>query len=63
MRNEAGIDGGVKFWVYNAEAEAEVNVSEARTQKLRPVGPDGKPGGKKEVMVSMQTIYPFSGRL
>lgn len=36
--------GGVKFWVYNAEAE--VNASQAKTQKLKlklkPVGPDGK---------------------
>lgn len=38
--------GGVKFWVYNAEAE--VNASQAKTQKLRlklkpVVGPDKKP--------------------
>jgi len=47
---EAGIDGGVKFWVYNAEAK--VDISEARTQKLKlklkPVGRDGK----GEVLVS-----------
>ena len=30
---EAGVDGGVKFWVYNAEAK--VDISEARTQKLK----------------------------
>lgn len=37
--------GGVKFWVYNAEAE--VNASQAKTQKLKlklkPVGRDEKP--------------------
>lgn len=38
--------GGVKFWVYNAEAE--VNASQAKTQKLKlklkpVVGPDKKP--------------------
>jgi hypothetical protein len=42
--------GGVKFWVYNAEAE--VNASQAKTQKLKlklkPVGPDGR----GEVLVS-----------
>jgi hypothetical protein len=36
--------GGIKFWVYNAEAE--VNASQAKTQKLKlklkPVGRDEK---------------------
>lgn len=35
---------GVKFWIFNADAEG--NVSQAQTQKLKlklkPVGPDGK---------------------
>ena len=42
--------GGVKFWVYNAEAE--VNASQAKTQKLKlrlkPVGRDGR----GEVLIS-----------
>jgi hypothetical protein len=42
--------GGVKFWVFNADAEA--NASRANTQKLKlklkPVGGDGK----GEVLVS-----------
>lgn len=42
---EAEGKGGVKFWVYNAEAG--VAASEGTTQrlklKLRPTGPDGKP--------------------
>ena len=36
--------GGVKFWVFNAEAK--IDASEVKTQKLKlklkPVGPDGK---------------------
>ena len=43
--SEDGAGGGVKFWVFNAEAK--VNASEANTQKLKlklkPVGPDGQP--------------------
>jgi len=42
---EAGVGGGVKFWVYNANAK--VSASEANTQKLKlklkPIGPDKKP--------------------
>jgi hypothetical protein len=42
---EAEGKGGVKFWVYNAEAG--VAASEGTTQrlklKLRPIGADGKP--------------------
>ena len=41
---EAGGGGGVKFWVY--DANAKVNASEAKTQKLKlklkVVGADGK---------------------
>ena len=40
-----GGDVGVKFWVYNADAK--VNASEAKTQKLKlklkPVSADGTP--------------------
>ena len=51
VTTKGGKGGGrVKFWVYNAEAE--VNASQAKTQKLKlrlkPVGRDGK----GEVLVS-----------
>ena len=42
---EAGVGGGVKFWVFNADAK--IDTAEAKTQKLKlklkPVGTDGKP--------------------
>ena len=44
---EAGIDGGVKFWVYNAEAE--VNASQAQTQKLKLKLKPKTPTGTLEV--------------
>jgi hypothetical protein len=46
---EAGGGGGVKFWVYNADAQ--VKASDARTQrvklKLRPVNAEGEEGPVK----------------
>ncbi len=42
---EAEGKGGVKFWVYNAEAgvAASEGTTQRLTLKLRPTGADGKP--------------------
>ncbi len=42
---EAGVEGGVKFWVYNAKAEGKLAKQGVQKLKfkLKPGGPDGRP--------------------